>query len=121
MDMTETIFEKAITVDGNTCYVLDKCCTVKGYAYRLGHIDPKKLHLPQIIYNKKVNLPDEYYVEVCVRSDAWDNPTIERCWTDITLYSPEGIEIANSDKKNVFTGVHHVKSEYLNCFLLIYP
>jgi hypothetical protein len=39
----------------------------------------------------------------------------------MTLYSPEGIEIANSDKKNIFTGVHNVKSEYLNCFLLIYP
>jgi hypothetical protein len=119
--MTDTSVEKTIILDGNICYVLDKCCSIKGYAYRLGYIDPKKLYTSQIIYKKRVSLPQGYHAEVCVRSDAWDNPTAERCWTDMTLYSPEGIEVAHSDKKNIFTGVHNVKSEDLNFFLLISP
>jgi hypothetical protein len=114
LPMTSTVVEKTISIDENICYVLNKCCSVKGYAYRLGYVNPKKLHVPQIIYKKTVHLPKRYSVEICVQCGAWDNPMHENCWTDITLYSPDGRELIYSEPQDTFTGVHQIEFDNKN-------
>jgi hypothetical protein len=117
--MNGTILEKAIKIDDNICYVLNKCCSVKGYAYRLAYVDPHKLHLPQIIYKKKVFFPNRHYLEICVQCGPWDNPVQECCWTDITLYAPDGSELIYSEPQDKFTGIHQVEFDNTNYVLSI--
>ncbi len=117
--MNGTALEKAIKIDENICYVLNKCCSIQGYAYRLGYVDANKLNSPQIIYKKKVFFPDRHYLEVCVQSGAWDNPIHEKCWTDITLFSPDGRELIYSEPKDKFTGIHQVEFDHTNYILTI--
>jgi hypothetical protein len=111
--------EKVFSLKRDMSNVLDKCCEIDGYAFRLGYIKKKDLDITQVIYKKIVHFFKGYYVEIRVKFGKTDNPDKLKCWTDITLFSPYGIQLAVSDPKSQFTGKHIVSHEQETYSLLL--
>jgi len=127
---------KKVHFNDDLCYVLNKCCKIKGYAYRLGYLhkstvnynqanfevlnnDDTRHHLPRIIFERKILLPKGYYAIIKVEVAILDNPYEEKCWTDMTLFLPTGVKIGCSEPNDKFTGIYHIQSEDLSYLLEI--
>jgi len=118
---------KKVSFNDDLCYVLNKCCRIKGYAFRLGYVhkstvnynhdnfkvlnnEDTRHHLPQVIFERKVNLSKGYFAVIKVEVAVLENPYEETCWTDVTLFSPAGEKIGCSKPNQKFTGTYDVQS-----------
>ena len=111
--------ERVFSLKKDMANVLDKCCKINGYAFRLGYIKKRDLDITQVIYKKMISFFKGYHVEIRVKFGKTDNPDNAKCWTDITLFSPYGIQLMVSDPINEFTGRHIISFEKETYSLLI--
>ncbi len=107
--MTVTI-SKDVYLDENICYVLDKCCSIIGYAARLGYVDINKNSVKQIIYKKKIPL-NSFYLEIQVEIDSKLNLLKEKCSILFSLYSKTGDLLKEFTSDYNFIGSHIIDFE----------
>jgi hypothetical protein len=115
--------EKEIHFDEEMCYVLNKCCSINGYAYRMGYINTASINDSiecQTIYDRRINLPKGYYAEIKVECGIFENPNEEKCWTDVTLFAPDGTELEYSEPNNKFTGIYRIETKGKNYIFRIF-
>lgn len=116
--------EKKLYLNSDLCYVLNKCCSVPGYAFRLGYIHKSALNfnefksaiknylvydMPKIIFEKRIKISNGHYFEIAVKIITHNKPCEEKCWTDVTLITPSGKKISCTQQNKKFTGIYNIE------------